>query len=72
VLGHTIRGVEGIYDRHSYDNEKAAALERLAELVERIINPPTDNVVPLYSWSSRRWYFRCAVKEAADAIKAVG
>ena len=27
VLGHAIGGVEGIYDRHRYDNEKAHALE---------------------------------------------
>jgi integrase len=46
ALGHTIRGVEGVYDRHSYDVEKADALSRLAELVERIIHP-TNNVVPL-------------------------
>ena len=45
VLGHTINGVEGIYDHHDYDSEKADALERLAAQVERIINPPADNVV---------------------------
>jgi integrase len=30
VLGHAIGGVEGIYDRHSYDAEKADALRKLA------------------------------------------
>lgn len=45
VLGHVIHGVEGIYDRHSYLDEKRDALERLAALVERIIEPPADNVV---------------------------
>ena len=40
VLGHTIKGVEGVYDQHSYDDEKADALNRLAAEVERIINPP--------------------------------
>jgi integrase len=44
VLGHAIKGVEGIYDRHRYDVEKADALQRLANLVETIINPPADNV----------------------------
>jgi Arm DNA-binding domain/Phage integrase family len=44
VLGHAIKGVEGIYDRHRYDAEKADALQRLANLVETIINPPADNV----------------------------
>jgi integrase len=46
VLGHAIAGVEGVYDRHSYDQEKAEALEALERLVTRILNP-TDNVVAL-------------------------
>jgi integrase len=40
VLGHAIKGVEGVYDRHGYDAEKADALQRLADLVDRIVNPP--------------------------------
>ena len=40
VLGHAIPGVEGVYDQHSYDEEKAHALKELASQVERIINPP--------------------------------
>ena len=44
VLGHAIKGVEGIYDRHAYSEEKAHALRALAGLIERIINPPADNV----------------------------
>jgi hypothetical protein len=47
VLGHAIGGVEGIYDRHSYDAEKAEALRKLAALIERIVTPPTENVVAL-------------------------
>jgi hypothetical protein len=46
VLGHVIPGVEGIYDRHSYREEKADALRRLAELIETILNPPAEKVVP--------------------------
>ena len=45
VLGHAIPGVEGVYDRHAYRDEKADALNRLAALVESIINPPVGNVV---------------------------
>jgi integrase len=30
VMGHAIRGVEGTHDRHSYREEKADALRRLA------------------------------------------
>jgi integrase len=48
VLGHAIAGVEGVYDQHSYDTEKADALQRLAALIETILNPPpTDNVARL-------------------------
>lgn len=47
VLGHVIPGVRGVYDRHSYLDEKRDALEKLAALVDRILNPPTDNVVEL-------------------------
>jgi integrase len=47
VLGHKLQGVEGIYDRHSYAHEKADALQRLAALVDRILNPPTGNVVTM-------------------------
>ena len=39
VLGHVIAGVEGTYDRHSYADEKRDALEKLAQIVERILNP---------------------------------
>jgi integrase len=44
VLGHAIKGIEGVYDRHPYDDAKADALQRLANLVETIIRPPADNV----------------------------
>jgi integrase len=48
VLGHVIGGVEGIYNRHQYFEEKADALSKLAALIERIINPSDQtNVIPL-------------------------
>jgi integrase len=48
TLGHTIRGVEGVYNRHDYFEEKSDALKRLATMVETILNPPTEtNVVRL-------------------------
>jgi len=46
-LGHAIVGVRGVYDRHEFLAEKRAALEVLAALVARIINPPAGNVVTL-------------------------
>jgi integrase len=47
VMGHAIAGVEGIYDRFSYRDEKADALARLANLVDSILNPRPNNVLPL-------------------------
>ena len=46
VMGHSIGGVGGTYDRYDYGREKDDALSRLAGLIERIINP-LDNVRPL-------------------------
>jgi integrase len=53
VLGHSIRGVEGIYNRHEYTAEKADALAKLAALVATIVNPPEDNVVTISSRDRR-------------------
>ena len=47
VLGHAIKGVEGVYDRHSYRDEKAHALRSLAALVESIANAPRGKVLTL-------------------------
>ena len=40
IMGHAIPGIEGVYDRHSYSEEKADGLNRLASLIGQIINPP--------------------------------
>ena len=47
VLGHVIAGVEGTYDRHSYAEEKRDALEKLAAIIDRIVNPIPSSVVML-------------------------
>ena len=46
VLGHAIKGVEKVYDRHAYTTEKSAALNKLAMLIDSIVNP-RDNVLPM-------------------------
>jgi integrase len=46
-LGHVIGGVEGIYDRHGYYEEKKRAYEALAAQIELIVSPPKGNVTPL-------------------------
>ena len=43
-LGHVVKGVEGTYNRHSYRDEKQKAFTKLADLIDRIVNP-RSNVV---------------------------
>jgi integrase len=47
ALGHAIKGVEGIDDRHQYRDEKAHALAALAGLIDNILNPPSEKVLPM-------------------------
>ena len=44
TLGHVISGVRGVYDRHTYQTEMRDAYERLAQLLERIVNPQANVV----------------------------
>jgi integrase len=45
ALGHVIGGVRGVYDRHKFVAEMERAYEALAQLVERIVNPPPEGKV---------------------------
>jgi integrase len=47
VLGHTITGVEGTYNRYLYLKEIKDAVETLAALIERIVHPPEGAVIDL-------------------------
>jgi integrase len=47
ILGHAIPGVRGVYDRHSYLDEKRDALDRWALHVAGIVSPQPDKVVKL-------------------------
>jgi integrase len=47
VVGHAILGVEGVYDRHKYRDEKAHALNALADLVDTIVKPRGPNIIKL-------------------------
>jgi integrase len=38
-LGHVIPGVRGVYDRHDYQAEMLHAFEKLASLIDNIIDP---------------------------------
>jgi integrase len=46
-LAHIIGGVRGTYDRYEYRDEKAFAFDALASIIDRIVNQPADNVVPM-------------------------
>ena len=51
-LGHVIGGVRETYDRYEYLDEKRAAFERLAGLVDLILNPAPNVVVSIGSGSA--------------------
>lgn len=47
VIGHARTGLHGVYDRHSYDDEKREALDAWAAKLRTIIAPSPSNVVPI-------------------------
>ena len=49
VMGHAKGAIEGVYDRHEYLDEKAAALRQLAGQIEMILHPPADNVTAIHA-----------------------
>jgi integrase len=53
VMGHAIPGIEGVYDRFTYRDEKGDALRRLATLIDGIAHP-RDNVVTMAKQRKRR------------------
>lgn len=40
VLGHVIGGIEGVYNRWAYLEEKRQALQLWADRIDRLVNPP--------------------------------
>ena len=54
VLGHVIKGVEGVYDRFEYRTEKADALARLANLIDGIVHTRSDKIVPMRKRAKRQ------------------
>jgi integrase len=46
-LGHTIKGVEGVYDQFDYLSEKRQAYQMLAAHIQGIVDPPRGNVTPM-------------------------
>lgn len=48
-LGHAMPTIRATYDRHQYLSEMAHAFEALGALIERIVEPSADNVLPLRS-----------------------
>jgi integrase len=48
VIGHGRKGIQKVYDQHTYDGEIRAALDAWANRLRIIVNPPPPNVVPLH------------------------
>jgi integrase len=44
VMGHAIPGVEGVYDRYQYKEEKAHALRAIVGIIENITQSPSSKV----------------------------
>ena len=53
VLGHVQPGIQSVYDRHSYSDQKRDALAKLATLIDSIVNP-RDTVVPMRKPAKKR------------------
>ena len=53
VLGHARPGILGVYDLHSYRDEKLAALQAWSNLLHSIIEQKPPNVVALKSKKSK-------------------
>jgi integrase len=53
VLGHAIAGVEGVYDRYDYLEEKRRALEALAGIITQIATAKPADVVPFIRSAGR-------------------
>jgi integrase len=47
ILGHGKRGLQRVYDQHSYEAEMREALELWAARLRDIVSPPPENVVEL-------------------------
>src|SRR5262249_7499108 len=46
VIGHSLPGLLGVYDQHAYLDEKRDALQRWADELDRILNPPRPTETP--------------------------
>lgn len=55
VLDHALPAVEDVYDNDDSGDEKTEGLQKLAVLVDSIINPPPESVIQL---DVRRWQRR--------------
>ena len=47
VIGHGRKGLQRVYDQHTYEAEMRDALELWAARLRDIVNPPPENVVEL-------------------------
>jgi integrase len=56
VLGHKIKGIAGVYNRHSYDVEKRQALEKWENKLRKIVGieqPSTGKIIQMRRFASQ-------------------
>jgi hypothetical protein len=58
ALGHQMSAIRKTYDRYEYLPEKVEAFDKLAAWVERIVNPPENNVVNFSACGASTGCFR--------------
>jgi integrase len=47
VIGHGRKGIQRVYDQHTYLTEMREALDAWAVRLRTIVDPPPPNVVPM-------------------------
>jgi hypothetical protein len=52
VIGHGRKGIQRVYDQHTYLTEMREALEAWAVRLRSIVEPPPPNVVPMHKAAS--------------------
>ena len=68
-LNHKIKGVEGVYNRHDYFEERKAALQAWADLLTELESGDAGKVVPIQRKSPRRERVSPATRRALFLAK---
>ena len=66
VIGHGKKGLQRVYDQHSYEAEIREALELWAARLRDIVTPPPENVVKLKRGHDIKMRLRSFNEEPSD------